>query len=75
MAYFEGQIIGTLFRQKVLEAMLARYAARLTIMDHAVQTVKRTVEQGQMREIMVKRQEGNKKLLNSFAGMALWEET
>lgn len=74
MAYFEGQIIGTLFRQKVLEAMLARYAARLTIMDHAAQTVKKIVLQGQRQEIVVKRREANKKLLGSFAGMALWEE-
>lgn len=75
MAYFEGEIIGTLFRQKVLEAMLARYAARLTIMDHAAQTIKKIVLQGQRQEIVVRRREQNKKLLNSFAGMALWGGT
>ncbi|MBI3341551.1 F0F1 ATP synthase subunit gamma [Candidatus Curtissbacteria bacterium] len=73
MAYFEGQIIGTLFRQKILEAMLARYGARLTIMDHANQTIKRIVKQNLQAEQAVIRREGNKKLLSAFGGMSLWE--
>lgn len=73
MAYFEGQIIGTLFRQKILEAMLARYAARLTIMDHANQTVKKIVKENLRAEQIVLRREANKKLLSAFGGISLWE--
>lgn len=74
MAYFEGQIIGSLFRQKMLEAMLARYAARLTIMDSANQTVKKIVAANERLKVTTDRRESNNKLLNSFAGMALWGE-
>lgn len=73
MAYFEGQIIGTLFRQKMLEAMLARYAARLTIMDSANQTVKKIVAENERLKVVTDRREANKKMLNSFSGLALWE--
>jgi F0F1-type ATP synthase gamma subunit len=74
MAYFEGQIIGSLFRQKILEAMLARYAARLTIMDSANQTVKKIVMVNERLKVTTDRRESNKKMLNSFAGLALWGE-
>lgn len=72
MAYFEGQIIGSLFRQKMLESMLARYAARLTIMDSANQTIKKIVAANQRLKVTMDRREANKKMLNSFAGMTLW---
>lgn len=72
MAYFEGQIIGTLFRQKVLEATLARFAARLTIMDQANQAVKKVVLQNMREKLVTERRESNKKMLNSFAGFNLW---
>lgn len=72
MSYFEGQIIGALFRQKVLEATLARYSARLTIMDQANQAIKKVVLQNQREKIVTERRESNKKMLNSFAGLSLW---
>lgn len=74
MAYFEGQIIGTLFRQKMLESMLARYSARLTIMDSANQTVKKIVAVNERLKVTTDRREANKKMLNSFAGLSLWGE-
>lgn len=72
MVYFEGQIIGSLFRQKVLESMLARYAARLTIMDQSNQAIKKIVNGNIRQKIVTERRESNKELLNSFAGIALW---
>lgn len=72
MVYFEGQIIGALFRQKVLEATLARFAARLSIMDQANQAVKKVVLQNQREQIVTERREANKRMLNSFAGFNLW---
>jgi len=74
MAYFEGQIIGSLFRQKMLESMLARYASRLTVMDSANQTVKKIVAANERLKVVTDRREANKRMLNSFAGMTLWGE-
>lgn len=74
MSYFEGQIIGALLRQKVLEAQLARYSARLTIMDSAAHTISKIVEKSQKVQVLVERRESNKKLLNSFSGVSLWSK-
>lgn len=74
MSYFDTQIIGTLFRQKILESMLAKYASRLTIMDEATQTISKFIAKNRQEEIAVLRREQNRKLLNSFAGVTLWEK-
>lgn len=73
MRYFENQIIGTLFRQKILESMLAKYSSRLTIMDTATQTIGKYIEQNRQKSILEARRTQNRKLLDSFAGVSLWE--
>ena len=74
MTYFECQIIGSLFRQKVLETMLAKFASRLTIMDEASQTVGKYIVKNRQESLAVSRRASNKKLLSSFAGISVWEK-
>ena len=74
MAYFEGQIIGTLFRQKVLESMLAKFASRLAIMDEATQKIGAIIARQEIWQKVAKRRQENEKLRESFAGISLWEE-
>lgn len=64
LAFFESQIFSTMFEQTVIEAGLAKYAARFVAMDRAEQQIdvqmKKTLQQ--MR--LVKHREDNKKQLN-----------
>lgn len=72
MRYFEDQIVGTLFKQKVLESMLAKYASRLTIMDEATITIDKYIENNKKAELISKKKEDNRRLMQSFAGISLW---
>lgn len=72
MAYFEGQIIEALFRQKLLEAVLARYGARLTIMDMASKKINKIIDGNYKLRKIIERSEANKKLFGQFAGLGLW---
>ena len=75
MSYFDSQIIQLLFRQTILEAMLARYAARLSLMDQASQTLEKLLAQNTFEQIKIKRNKENKKLQNVFSGMSVWTST
>lgn len=75
MSYFDNQIIKLLFRQTVLEAMLARYAARLSSMDQASQTLEKLMTQNTFEQTKIKRDKENKKLQNVFSGMSIWTST
>lgn len=75
MGYFDSQIIKLLFKQTILEAMLARYAARLSSMDQASQTLEKLLAQNTFEQIKIKRNRENKKLLNVFSGMSIWTNT
>ncbi len=72
MAYFEGQIIEALFRQKLLESILARYSARLTIMDLASKKVTRLIDRNLRDKKTSETSEQNKKLISQYAGISLW---
>lgn len=72
MAYFEGQIIEALFRQKLLESILARYSARLTIMDLASKKITNIISGNLRDKKTIERNEDNKKLFSQFAGISLW---
>lgn len=73
MRYFEDQIVGTLFKQKVLESMLAKYASRLTIMDEATITIDKYIDNNKKSELLSQKRENNRRLLQSFAGVSLWK--
>lgn len=72
MAYFEGQIIEALFRQKLLESILARFSARLAIMDLASKKVTNIIGKNLRDKKTIERSEENKKLFSQFAGINLW---
>ena len=74
MSYFEGQIISTLFKQKMLESMLARYAARLTVMDHGSEAIEKLINKNRHDYLVASRRLENRKLQDMFAGLSLWEE-
>lgn len=74
IAYFEGEIIEALFRQKLLEAILARYGSRLTMMDSASKKIGKIIEENRKINRKIERNDDNRKLFGYFAGISLWEE-
>ena len=72
IAYFEGQIIEALFRQKLLESVLARYGSRLTMMDLASKKIGKIIEENYRVNRKIERNEANRKLFGYFAGIELW---
>lgn len=72
MVYFEGQIIEALFRQKLLESILARFSARLTIMDLASKKVTKLIDKNLRDSKTTQIGEQNKKLISQYAGISLW---
>lgn len=74
VSYFEGQIIGVLLRQKLLESMLAKYAARLTIMDRASLRVEKLILVYQRQRILAQKRKENRSLLDIFGGYNIWRK-
>ncbi len=72
LEFFETQIIANLFHQKVYEAQLARFAARLISMNQASE--KATLKLNKLNEDYLKFQKylRNKKQLATFSGRVLW---
>lgn len=73
MEYFETAVITTLFRQKILESTLSRLAARLAIMDHATKTAGVYINTVLREQKTVLRRIENRKLLDAFAGISIWQ--
>lgn len=74
ITYFDKQIIEVLFRQKLLEAILARFGARLAIMDLASKKMARLIDSNLHQIKVMERSDANKKLFSQFAGISLWGE-
>jgi F-type H+-transporting ATPase subunit gamma len=74
MDFFEGEIIGALFNQKVFEHQLSRFASRMVAMDQASQNA--LVLIGGLKKDLsrAKKRVQNTKQLDVFAGISLWKE-
>ena len=72
--FFESEIIGALFNQKVFEHQLSRFAARMVAMDQASQNADVITDRLKKDFGRAKRRISNTKQLDVFAGMTLWED-
>jgi F-type H+-transporting ATPase subunit gamma len=66
MKFFENQIFNTMFEQTVVEASLAKHAARFVAMDRAEQQIDKKVAAMRKQLRVVKHREDNKKQLNQM---------
>jgi len=66
LSFFEAQIFNTLFDQTVVEATLAKYAARFAAMDRAEQQIDKRLKETEKRLRLFKHREANKKQLNQM---------
>ncbi len=72
LAFFETQIIANLFHQKVYEAQLARFAARLLLMNLAADKANRELKKLNEEFLRFKKYLRNKKQLSTESGRLLW---
>ena len=72
MDFFEGEIIGALFNQKVFEHQLSRFASRMVAMDQASQNADILIQRLRKELNRAKKRVQNTKQLDVFAGISLW---
>lgn len=72
LEFFEGEIIGALFNQSVLEHQLARFAARMVAMDQATENANEELKKTRKDLRQLRRRTMNRKQLEVFAGYHLW---
>lgn len=69
LTFFETQILGAIFNQKIYEHQLARYGSKLVAMDDAVSSSKEQVAKLKKRGIRLKKQIMNKKQQEVFSAI------
>lgn len=72
--FFETQIVANLFHQKIYEAQLARFAARLVSMNNAADKANGELKKLNQSFLKFNKYIRNKKQLATFSGRLLWEK-
>lgn len=71
--FFETQIFYSLFRQTVHEAELSRVASRINAMEEALGNIDGHAKQLNSAKRKLERAHANKKQLEAFSGISLWQ--
>ena len=74
LEFFEGEIIGALFNQSVLEHQLARFAARMVAMDQASENADEELKKTRKTLRSLHRRILNRKQLEVYAGYHNWSQ-
>ena len=74
LEFFEGEIIGALFNQSVLEHQLARFAARMVAMDQASENAQEELKKIRKSLRALRRRTLNRKQQEIYAGYHLWKQ-
>lgn len=70
--FFQTQIFGSLFKQTVYEAQLARFASRITAMEEALKNIDTRTQSLFRQEKKMKRLKEHKKMIETLSGISLW---
>lgn len=71
--FFEQEIFASLFEQVLEESHLAKFASRMINLDLATERIQERVNSLEQQDKKYKHLNENKKQLNSFSSMMLWE--
>lgn len=74
MLFFETEIFASLFSQALQEAQLAKFASRMVNLDASTERIKTKLKAVWLDEQRLRHAAINNKLLNSIAGIALWQK-
>ncbi|MBI2049303.1 F0F1 ATP synthase subunit gamma [Candidatus Roizmanbacteria bacterium] len=72
MAFFEKEIVASIFEQTILESELAKFAARMVALDASTDNTKKKLKQVLFQKERLKHRQGNKEQIEKFASMLLW---
>lgn len=72
MQFFEEQVFFSLFNQAIHENELARLASRIKAMEEALGNIQKSELQLRRESIRIKKRLGNKKQIETLAGISLW---
>lgn len=72
MVFFEAEIFSSIFEQTIFESQLAKFASRMTSLEIRVEKIKELLGQIDLEKEKVKHRIMNKKQLDTFSSLSLW---
>jgi ATP synthase F1 gamma subunit len=72
LKFFEEEIFASLFEQTISESQLAKFASRMTSLEMRVDHIRGILKQVALEKEKVRHRIMNKKQLETFSGMLLW---
>lgn len=73
LEFFEKEIFSSIFQQIVLEAQLAKFAARMVALDEATGNIRNKLKETIFQQERIRHQARNKKQIETLASISLWE--
>lgn len=73
VTFFDTEVLKALFRQRIFETQLARFASRMIAMDTATVNAEKRISNLENEVRQLKKHLSSKKLEQLFSGMSLWE--
>lgn len=74
LAFFETEIMASIFEQTVNESNLSKFAARMISLDSSVVSISDKLKKVKFSKQQIKHREFNRKQLTTIAGVSLWQK-
>lgn len=72
MAFFEQEIVASIFEQTIMESELAKFASRMIALDQASENTKERVKLVTFQKQRIRHRDINKQQIEKFSSMTLW---
>ena len=73
IAFFEGEILTSIFEQSIFESSLSKFASRMISMDYASVNLKNSLKRTNFKLRKSKHRRSNVNQLGTLSGISLWE--
>lgn len=73
MAFFEQEIVASIFQQTIMESELAKFASRMIALDEASENTKNRVKQVSFQKQRIRHRDINKQQVEKFSSIMLWK--
>lgn len=74
MAFFEKEIVGSIFEQTLMESQLAKFASRMVALDTASENTKNRLKIINLQKERIRHQDLNRNQVERFSTMLLWRK-
>jgi ATP synthase F1 gamma subunit len=72
-AFFEKQILASIFEQSVFESSLSKFASRMTSLDMATENIQGYIKKQQFQMLKFKHMQNNTRQQERLSGLVLWK--